>query len=544
MAYPDDPVASYYGGVPGVNMSVAPPVDPTVRQPVAFERPAPAAPDPAAYYGPPPPPPVASGPVPLPPVDPALAAQPMMSVPPPEPARGVPGVNMSAPPPVRQPVSFERTTPKAAARPAGGSSNPDPFGVKKAQGEYMGTYADEIDAKKREAVAQGDKAAELADKLPTIARERQEEVALARAENDEASRLMGERMNEVQKQLDDVKAKKVDPFRLMRDDGIAVASILGGVLGGLYQGINRMQKNPFLEEFNKTLDRDIAAQEAEIQNGRANATDRMNLLAQQRAALKDDQLAKSQLRNMYYEAAKDELEAQASRYDSAAVQARADQGIAALTRQQKAEQLAVAKQAQATAAAQAAAARAQREKAEAEVRKAFTETYEKNIAAGQSPAQAEGEAARMVANLFAGGAGDRPAPTGGGDPVGAVPKDQRSEALKEQADFAKAQKATKEIATAFRKYDRTGITSPRQLDAFKSEIATAVKAGAGPGMSSDEDYVRFIGPLLPNVSDSAETLQVKRDAITRKLLSGTATPILDRHSPGWRKAELDVEDVK
>lgn len=122
------------------------------------------------------------------------------------------------------------------------------------------------------------------------------------------------------------------------------------------------------------------------------------------------------------------------------------------------------------------------------------------------------------------------------NPMAAVPKDERPQAIKEQEEFTKADKAADTIDDFFDDWAKTGATNPRQLKSIRANIAAAAKKGAGPGIGSDKDMEEFVFPNAPQIGDSAETLAVKRKNMRRALHSTVATPTLDRHSPNWRPA--------
>lgn len=425
---------------------------------------------------------------------------------------------------------------KKSAPSGGGSANPDPYGVKGAQKKFLGTFDEERDALKAGATAEGDRAGAMAGMRQDLARQQQEDAAIHAHEQELAQSGFDAHMGEVQRQLDAVREQKIDPGRLMHGDGMGALAVIGGLFGGLYMGLNKLDHNPFLDDLNKQIDRDIAVQEKNIDGARRDVSDRMNLLREQRATFKDNELAKLQSRQLMYEATKQSIEAKAADYDQPIVQARAQQAISGIDRAQSQVDMQIKEAAMRSAQAQAAAGAAQLRAQQLEMRKAFGDTYEKNIAAGMAPAQAESEAGRMVQNLFQGGAAPRPAQGEGAkpDPVSMVPKDQRSQATKEMEEHAKAESGVKAIDKAFASFKATGATSPRQLASLKATISGAYKAGLGPGMSSDKDFAEFIEPNIPLVTDSDETLAMKHRNIAESMRSKVATPTLDQHAPGWK----------
>lgn len=577
-------IASYYG-VPDVNMSAAPPA------------PAPPPVDTGAYYNYNPEPDLPPAGPPPPPIRPVGAQISQIGDPqghafatgtlggaapaaPPGPGGGLDAADIvagspgfqgrsaadiragkpaPAPPPIpsgpsaqddREYAAFRKLQEGQGHKPAahGGSgapANPDPYGVKGARNALLGTYDTEGEALQRQATAEGDRAAMVGDRRTDLARQQQEDAAIHAAELDEAQRGFDAHMSELQRQVDEVRAKKIDPDRLMKTDGMAARAVVGGVIGGLYMGLNHLDHNPFLDDLNRQIDRDIAAQEKDIDNERHGVADKMTLLSQQRAAFKDHDLAKLATRSAMYEATKNAIEAEAAQYEQPLVQACADQALAALTREKDKNDLAFKTQAQQQAAAAAAAQAAHTRALQTEMRKSYGDTYEKLIASGANPATAEAEAIRQTQNMFRGGAGDRaPSAAGAGsDPIANVPKDQRPTAEKEMEEHAHAAAAIKNIDHLFTTWTSTGVTSPRQIASIKAGIAGAYKSGLGPGMSSDKDFEAFIEPNIPAIGDSAETLARKRANIAATINGKVATPTLDRHNPGWRPRDIQQFDV-
>lgn len=534
---------AYYNGTPGQNMSDAgaPAPDP---QAVA-----------AAYYGPPAPP---APPAPAAPsndfglnlgavkpvVLPGATAQALVEASPP-PMPIAPKGKSPAPPAVTGPTArddaeFDAFKSRLAAKPVvrtpvggGGPKNDDPFGMKKAIRKELDSYDQEKAAVQAGADAEKVKGVVLADKRAEFARMQEEDAAVGRAEQDQAAAEVDAQMTEIRQQLADLKTKKIDPGRFLSSNDTKAMALVGGILGGLYQGFNRMERNPFMDSLDRMIDRDIAAQEKNLAAEREGIADQLNMLGQQRAMLKDTTAAKLQYRNMAYEAVKEKIAAEADRLGVPAAQARADQATAQITREQAKIERALAER----LAAQANAGMARSEAFRKEMRDTYMGVYEKGLASGLAPEQAEQEATRMVQNLYGGGAPDRPAAGPQRNPVMSAPKDLRNEAAKEYGAAATAEKGVQSIKDEFGKWRKTGVTSPRQMDAIKSGIAGAFKGALGPGMSSDKDFEVFIEPNLPKVGDSEETLRMKEENIASIIRSKTATPILDSSAPGWRGPE-------
>lgn len=415
---------------------------PTAAPPPAYGAADPAGPGPIA---------LPTGPVPTPPEPPMAIASPPpitpappMSVEPPPPAAPV---NMS-----RQAIGFEREArpedifgPPTASQAAdtkrwsdaaarlrpkasGGAGNPDPYGVKAAQRGYLESFDTEKGAITARGNAEEAKILARGEGYGDLARQQQEDAAIQRAEEEDARQRFDQQFDKVQSQLDEVRDRTVDPTAGFHDGGMGILAIVGGVVGGLYQGLSGAKSNPFLDQLNHVIDRNIAMQERQLDRDRQNAGDKLNLLGQQRAAFKDSQIAKLQIRNQMYESVKTSLEAEGARYDSAIAKSNATQAYATVDRAQKQVQLAIASALQ----NQAAAGAAQQASLQREQLKQYRETYatarKDLIDQGYSPAQAEGEALRQAALMFTGKAPARDAGADLGVPVSRTQREKRGEA--------------------------------------------------------------------------------------------------------------------
>ncbi len=224
--------------------------------------------------------------------------------------------------------------PGAKTAPSGAGGKPGLSAYDKAEKELRGTYDQDKAATQEGATAEKAKADILAAGAADIARRKMEDQAIQQVEAANAAKHFEDYQAETQRQIDDVKSQKIQPNRAYSDTGSAIAAVLGGVMGGMYQGLNHLQTNPFLDQMNKVIDRDIDAQKHDQATQKGAIAERKGLLAEMRTTYKDEALAKLQAKNLYYEGAKEDLAAQAATYDSPAVQARADQAIAAISREQ------------------------------------------------------------------------------------------------------------------------------------------------------------------------------------------------------------------
>ena len=133
----------------------------------------------------------------------------------------------------------------------------------------------------------------------------------------------------------------------------------------MYAGMSGRAGNDFVDTINRNIDRDISAQEGQIANEKTAIGERQNLYGQMIASHKDSTLARAQTKNAMWEAAKVQLDAEATRLGTDVARANADRGIGLIGRKQIELQRdldAAEEQAAARAAAARAAAAAAREK--------------------------------------------------------------------------------------------------------------------------------------------------------------------------------------
>lgn len=249
----------------------------------------------------------------------------------------------------------------APARPAGGGGSGD-FGSGAARKQLYGTFPAEQRAMQHLADAEMAKADAVAAGMGVIGADRIREAALREARAQHEEEIFRSYQEDTQRQLDEVRQKKVDPNRLYQDGGSVFTAIVGGLLGGLYQGVNKLSSNPFIDQMNRNIDKDIALQERELDRNSKSVDARRGILSDMRNVYKDNDLARVQAKNLYYEGVKEQLQAEAMTYDSPAIAARAAQGINAVERQQAALKLDEAAKKAAAAAAAAAFARAEKQR--------------------------------------------------------------------------------------------------------------------------------------------------------------------------------------
>ncbi len=353
-------------------------------------------------------------------------------------------------------LNAKLSAPKSMPK-VGAPANPDPYGILAAQKAQLGAFDSRMAAMTRAANAEQDRDFKRAEHAAVLARMQEEDAAIGRAEHEYATKLFDEQMTELGRQLDDVKTRKVDPLKDFKESpALGVLAVVGGAVGGFFQGLSGGSKNEFLETLERHIDRGVAEQERQIRDEKWTLSEGANMLHQQRQAQKDDLLAKAQLRNLTYEAVKNEIAAEAERDGTDIGRANADAAIALVAGQQAdlQRQIGEQKRSQAMAAAAMQHARAK------EVQTAIFNQYEKNLASGMPPGQAVDWARYLIGQVYGvPGAPGRPAD----DPAaGVLTKEHRSKITMEHGEAQHVSDSFNAQIDAMRKHpalDGLGLTT-------------------------------------------------------------------------------------
>lgn len=244
-------------------------------------------------------------------------------------------------------------------KPSTGGGGGGDFGVGKARKDVYATFPREQGDIQDLASVEKARSDAKAAGMGVIGEDQMAQAARMQEEAENQDRFFTAYGDETNKQLDLVRARQVDTTRLMKDGGTKAAAIIGGLLGGVYQGLNKLSKNPFIDDLNAMISQDIGVQERDIERDIRTVGERKSLLGTMRDVYKDKQLARLQAQNLYYEGFKQQLAAEVAQYDSPAIQARANAAITGVERQQASLKLNDAMQNAARAAAQAAFLRAE-----------------------------------------------------------------------------------------------------------------------------------------------------------------------------------------
>lgn len=468
-----------------------PPPPPEAQSPVIeLDQPPPPAPGPPSPFvlpntpppvaaGPPSPPPAPPGPEVPPDVDtkianyfgklPGIGEKPKPSIEPTAQQRAQDDAELSA-------FAAKTSAPKPKAAGGGPSApaNPDPWGIKADQNQMLGSF----DAQKSSIRTLADLEARKADDIGAMARE-QAKRKLDDADDqahaaDIERQHLDQSISHLQRQIQDVQSKRIDPIREMHERGqLGIGAMIGAALGGLYQGLQGLQSNPFIDDLNRQIDHQIAIDEKNIGNQKEALGQQMNLLQQQRAVIKDHEASKTATRALYYEATKEALTAEAQRYDSPIYKERAEQAVA----QADLAQGGLKKQFDEQARAAAGAAAAQSYARMKEVRELRAKVYGEVLTATGDPATAEAEANRQMAAIYYPSAiGPRPPPAPGAG--GAMGKANREAMAKEQAEAQQEVSANLAAVRAARG-DAKAITEGSSIGNVWSGLPAAVPGVEG-----------------------------------------------------------------
>lgn len=163
-------------------------------------------------------------------------------------------------------------------------------------------------------------------------------------QNESEMRAVGERsMSELDARLNSLAEKKIDPNRMWANASTE-SKVLASI--GLFMGaFSRTGVNPALEVINQSIDRDIKAQMADIQNETNVAHSKQNLFSENMQIYKNKTAALAATKAALLNQAELQTRAVAARYSGPEALAKANIAIAALE-QQKNQQKSIVAQAQ------------------------------------------------------------------------------------------------------------------------------------------------------------------------------------------------------
>lgn len=358
--------------------------------------------------------PLGVGQAPPPPAPPPLEELQGAPMSPPVPASMPEPAGMSvAPAPDAAPVPVAAAAP-APARPVapmpgvGGGGGVDARGAR-----VLGTYDTEKEAIQRKTEAEITREQTVAQDRMVAEQQHRDGLADQAQADKEAGEQFNREMGELRAERAKIAEMKVDPKRLMKSDpSLAVGAIIGGALGGFFQGMTGGRENQILSMIERKIDKDVSEQERLINERKGANVASMNALGELRSKYKDERTASLQLKSLQLESVKGTIDARAQALGTDVARANADTLIAGVDRKQAEldRQMAEERKRAAAAAASAKAAAAARERQqnfENSLKLAELDT-KRMEAGGKAAEKLDKDAARFVAT----GQGKDGQPTG------------------------------------------------------------------------------------------------------------------------------------
>lgn len=378
----------------------------------------------------------------------------------------------------------------------------------------------------------GDPYAQIASDEERLAAQREGEIAVEQRLQEKRD---ADRAREMQAKQDDFNATakelantKIDSghFWASRSTGQKIAGLIGIALGGFASGAGG-GNNPALDMIDKAIDRDVEDQKAAFMAKKEGLAAKQSAFGMAMQRYGDERQAEAIARAAGRDAYLAQAQALAAKSKNAEVMDRFKQletGVLA-NRARDSQQF--------MAYGAVGGGGGAPNKDLAKIREhalAFMQAH---------PTNPDGTPTdfRQVIKQIAGAYGMGPVTAGGyggsqgqgNNMLAGIPKDQHEAATKELEARSKADASANRVTELFKQYESAGLLSPKQRDALRAAIATTVKQGAGPGMSSDQDYSRFIEPNLPSALDTDVTRAQKIQNITGGLKASAPTPTLDRY---------------
>lgn len=346
--------------------------------------------------------PLGVGQAPPPPAPPPVEELQGAPMSPPVPASMPEPAGMSVAPPMTAAVPAPaEPPPQPAARPAapmqGGGMGVDARGAR-----VLGTYDAEKDAIQRRTEAEISRDQTVAQDRMVAEQQHRDSLEDQAKADKEAGEQFNREMSELRAERAKIAEMKVDPKRLMKSDpSLAVGAIIGGALGGFFQGMTGGRENQVLSMIERKIDKDISEQERLINERKGANAASMTALSELRSKYKDERTASLQLKSLQLESIKSTIDARAQALGTDVARANADTLLAGIDRKQAEldRQMAEERKRAAAAAAAAKAAAALRERQqnfENSLKLAELDT-KRMEAGGKAAEKLDKEAARFVA---------------------------------------------------------------------------------------------------------------------------------------------------
>lgn len=241
---------------------------------------------------------------------------------------------------------------------ASGQSSPAPAGFPRlgGGGGVSGNYEKRVHERQGlitdAANAQMESNAVIAAQRYADASEANERALAAQARQDARQAQIDSVMDKRKALSEAVASGKIDPDRLYghADTGTRLGLILGGALGGAFQGWNHLNSNPFIDSVNLAIQRDIDAQKEQLASKKFALSENTNTLGQLRAQFGDERQADLAFHEMSLQITKQKLDATVQREQNPTILANAKLASNALDIELEATKARAASQAQTSTA--------------------------------------------------------------------------------------------------------------------------------------------------------------------------------------------------
>ncbi len=184
--------------------------------------------------------------------------------------------------------------------------------------------------------AQSDAAAIQANELGHQAETAQTQLAERQGRELDRRASLQDMRAKAQGLVDNVAKQRIDPNAAFNngDLGSRLNLIVGGALGGVFQSRAHLGSNPFIDQVNKTIDRNIAAQRDNLSNAKDSAGLQMNMLGHLQSELGDERLADNVFAQQQMQVVQNIIEAQTAKRNLPSVQAQGSLALDAVKQKQ------------------------------------------------------------------------------------------------------------------------------------------------------------------------------------------------------------------
>lgn len=210
-----------------------------------------------------------------------------------------------------------------------------------AQAPQQDTYLTDMDRYAKERADQAQKEADaqkaqndyLANETARVNAEQQTKLNEIENARVDAQKQARDKSNQLAQEAQDIANQKLDRGRFFRNEALP-GTIAFGVAAALQGALNPGGRNQVVDLIEKNIDRDLDMQRADIENRRAGLATRQNLLSQEIAMGRDDIDARYKAMMTGFEFAKNQIAAEALKYNDQLFDIRAQKTITDINERQ------------------------------------------------------------------------------------------------------------------------------------------------------------------------------------------------------------------